>query len=160
MATAFPMPELAPVTSAFWPLSTRRTWHEGMTTGGCPSVRTERMTISRGKVGGGGRLEQLGDEARPAGLVRSTDAAAGVAVEVLVEEHVVAEMRVVLHLRVVAEDRPPAAPVLEEDVAEPVAQLAGDLLQAEEVAGAGRAFDAEVVAVVFVELADRFDQQV
>ena len=66
-ATALPMPELAPVTSAFWPLRTRRTWHEGMTTGGCPSVRTVRMTISRDE-GGRERLEQLGDEPCPAGL--------------------------------------------------------------------------------------------
>ena len=46
-----------------------------------------------------GAFEQLGDQAGPAGLVRRADAAAGVAVEVLVEQDVVAEVRIGLQLR-------------------------------------------------------------
>ena len=53
------------------------------------------------------RLQELGDEAGPAGLMRRADAAAGVAVEVLVEQQVVAEVRVGLQLGALAE-RPAA----------------------------------------------------
>ena len=44
------------------------------------------------------RLQELGDQPGPAGLVRGADAAAVVAVEVFVEQQVVAEVRIVLQL--------------------------------------------------------------
>jgi len=40
------------------------------------------------------RLQQLGDQAGPAGLVRGPDAAAIIAVKIFVEQDVVLEMRV------------------------------------------------------------------
>ena len=43
-------------------------------------------------------LQQLGDQSGPAGLVRGAEAAPGVAVEIFVEQQVVAEMRVGLQL--------------------------------------------------------------
>src|SRR5512135_944739 len=60
-------------------------------------------------------LDELRDEARPARLVARADAGAVVAVEVLVEEHVVAEVRVRLEPLVAAEDRAPPAGILQED---------------------------------------------
>ena len=39
-------------------------------------------------------MEEFGHEAGPAGLVRGAAAAAGVAVKILVEEHVILEVRV------------------------------------------------------------------
>ena len=44
------------------------------------------------------RLQELGDQAGPAGLVRGAHAAAGVAVEIFVEQDVILEMRVGLRV--------------------------------------------------------------
>src|SRR5580692_57464 len=52
------------------------------------------------------RAQQTRDERGPAGLVRGAETAAGIAVEEFVEQHIVAEMRVLLLDRRVAEDRP------------------------------------------------------
>src|SRR5687768_16826964 len=52
-------------------------------------------------------LDELGDHARPASLVARAHARAGVAVEILVEWHVVAPVRVVLEVRLAAKHRPP-----------------------------------------------------
>src|SRR5688572_22841696 len=82
------------------------------------------------------RLEELGDQAGPAGLVTCTDAAAGVAAEVLVEQHVVAKVRVALHLRVLPEHRPPPALVLEEQPLQARRQIVCDLIQRTQLAGA------------------------
>src|SRR5262249_35678930 len=69
---------------------------------GCPG-----SALARGDVGPP-RLQQLGDQPRPTGLVHGPDAAAGVAVEVLVERDVIAEVWVGLQLGVVAVHCPPA----------------------------------------------------
>src|SRR5688572_24674324 len=96
------MPELAPVTRAFWPLRILRASHRGAWIAGSCSGITSRtdlllviMSMGVFRVCG---AKQVGDEAGPAGLVARADAAAGVAVEVFVEEHVVAEMPVGLEL--------------------------------------------------------------
>src|SRR5262245_58972311 len=64
---------------------------------------------------GPARLQQLGDQAGPPGLMRRPDAAPGVAVEVLVKEQVVAEERVRLQLLLTAEHRPSAVAAAQED---------------------------------------------
>jgi hypothetical protein len=51
-------------------------------------------------------VQQQRDEAGPAGLMRRTDATPGIAVEVLVEQHVVPEARGVLVQRAVVEAGP------------------------------------------------------
>ena len=43
-------------------------------------------------------LDELGDHARPAGLVARADARAGVAVKVFVERHIVAPVRIALEI--------------------------------------------------------------
>src|SRR5918996_5950678 len=73
-------------------------------------------------------LQELRDQAGPAGLMGRADAAARVAVEVLVEQYVVAEVRIALQLRVLAEPRPHAAFVLEEQPLQPRRDLVGDLV--------------------------------
>src|SRR4051794_6631641 len=120
-------------------------------------------TSSRRMVRGGGPaalpllLDQLGDEAGPAGLVARAQARTVVAVEVLVEEQMVAPVRVDLDFLRPAEDRPPALLVAQEDADQPPGELVGDLIEAEELARAGRALHPEIVAVVVVELLDRLD---
>src|SRR5215467_3924475 len=66
------------------------------------------------------RMQQLCDETGPPRLVRCADAAAGVAVEVLVEVDVVAKLAVVLHLGIQRVDLPHAGGVLQKDFRETV----------------------------------------
>src|SRR5260370_35506135 len=80
--------------------------------------------------------------------------------EVFVEQQVVAEVRIALQLRVVAEDCPPALLVAQEQPAQSTRQLLRYLFNGDEVAGTGWAFDLKVVAIVVVELLQRLDQEI
>lgn len=80
--------------------------------------------------------EQVGDQGRPPGLVRSPQAPAVLAVEVLVEGHEVAPGRVVPQQRLLTEDRPVAGGVGQEQRGQPVGQLVGDGREGELPAGA------------------------
>src|SRR5688572_24394112 len=166
MATALPMPLLAPVTRAFWPLSTLRTSHCGVwICGNCSGItsRTDLLSIIMFMVRTGPVLpgeQELGDEAGPARLVRCTDAAPGVAVEIFMKENVVAEVRVARELLVGREHGTPAALVLQEQPGQAARQFVRHFGDAEEDAGAGGALDAKIVAVVTVEPPQRLDQEV
>src|SRR5262249_52811237 len=92
------------------------------------------------------RLEQLGDQAGPAGLVRRPGAAAAVCVEILVEQNVVPKVRVVLQLRAVAEHRPAVPLVTKEETAQAACHLNGDLINREQLSGTGWAHELEGVA--------------
>jgi hypothetical protein len=89
--------------------------------------------------------------------VRSADPAPGVAVEILVKEKMVAELRIVAVERRAAEDRPVAEFVALKDAAQAARQFDCDLAQMEQPAGAGWAFDLEIVAVIAVEALQRLD---
>src|SRR5262249_35067743 len=101
------------------------------------------------------RLQELGDQPGPSGLVRGPDASAGVPAEVLVEVQVVADRGVPLELWIGRVPLSLAGGILQEDSDEPVRELLGHLIDREKVARAGRAFDAKAVAVVVVELLQR-----
>ena len=88
-------------------------------------------------------LQQFGDEAGPAGLMACSEAATVVAVKVFVEQNMIAKMRVGLKLLGLAEDRPPAVVVFQEDARQPPRQFLGDLPEVHHLARAGRAFDLE-----------------
>src|SRR5215831_3217592 len=107
----------------------------------------------------GARLQQLCDEAGPSRLVRRADAAAGVAVEVLVEVDVVAELAVVLHLGIQRVDLAYAGRVLQKDSRETIRQLLRDLIERDTTSRAGRTLDEETVPVIVVELLKRLDEQ-
>src|SRR3954468_18733419 len=83
-------------------------------------------------------LDELGDQSRPAGLVARAESRAGVGVEVLVEQHVAAPVRVVLEGRLLAEDCAPPSRIGHEDLDQPPRKLAGDLAQRQVCARAGR----------------------
>src|SRR5216684_6393747 len=72
-------------------------------------------------------LEELGDEAGPARLVARADAGAGVAVEVLVEEHEVSPVGVRAPFLDAAVDRSLPARAPQEDPDEPARELLRDL---------------------------------
>ncbi len=84
-----------------------------------------------------------------------SDASAGVAVEVLVEQQVVVPMGVGLEAFVRAEDGAASVLVAQEDVGEPTREVFRDLPEGQVRAGAGGAFDQELVAIVVVELLER-----
>ena len=73
------------------------------------------------------RLKQLRDKSGPPGLVRRADASSGVAVKVLVKQHVVSEVRVVLQASIVPEHRALAVLVAKEDSGQARGQLVRDL---------------------------------
>src|SRR5262245_55239308 len=81
------------------------------------------------RLAAAGADDQVGDDARPAGLVRRAEAGAVVAVEVLVEEEVVLPGRVRLHALDRAEAGPAPVGAGEEDRHEPPAEVGLDLAE-------------------------------
>ena len=79
--------------------------------------------------------------------------------EVLIEVDVVAEMRIVLMPRLVAEDGPSAVLIPQEDARQSQRQLVCDIVDRRKVAGAGRTCDAKVIAVVVMKLLQRLDDE-
>src|SRR5262245_7113185 len=88
------------------------------------------------------------------------DTATAVAVEVVGEEQVVAEVWVARQLGMSAEDRADALAVGKEEARQSARQLGGDFVERAHAAGADGALHLEVVAVIVVELLQRLDQQV
>src|SRR5208337_461233 len=125
---ARPMPELAPVTSAFWPCSMRCGGHWGMTGrgrwAGCIEISMKAAPVNyRSPSWALARLQQFGDQSGPTGLMRGADAAAGVAVKILVEQHMIAEVLVMLQAWILRVDGALAMRVFEENSG----QTRGDL---------------------------------
>ena len=89
----------------------------------------------------------------------SADTAARVAVEVLVEMDVVAEVWVVLVARLVGEDWPSAVLVFKEYPRETRRELVRDIVDRSEVGRASRARDAKIVAVIVMKLLQRLDDE-
>src|SRR5256714_4549047 len=102
-------------------------------------------------------VNQRGDEARPAGLVRSAEAHARVAVEVFVEEYEVAPVRVVLEFSVPAVHGPAPFAVAREDAYEPVGEATRHLVELHARLAGDGAFDRELLAVSLAELSQRFN---
>src|SRR6516225_1819674 len=55
-----------------------------------------RLRRVQRRAGWAGRMQQQCDQASPAGLMRGTKAAAGVAVKILIKQHIVAEVGIFL----------------------------------------------------------------
>src|SRR5262249_10263655 len=88
------------------------------------------------------------------------DARAIVAMEVLVEGDVVAEVGIAVQPRVASEDRPPPIAAAQEEAGESLREVAGHLGQCRLPAGAGGVLHGELVAQEVVELLERLDEQV
>src|SRR5437016_4958774 len=88
------------------------------------------------------------------------DSLAGVAVEVFVKGDVDAPVWIGLELFSVAEDGALAVGAAQEDAGEAAGDFCGDFPKVHHLARAGWAFYFEVVAVVVMELLERFDDQV
>src|SRR5437660_12799045 len=90
-------------------------WTPGL--GACRSLQAFRSILSclfgltRANLGGVTRHEKLHHQPGPAGLVRGTDTAPGVAVEVRIEEGLVPEIRVGVRGLIEAVDGPASVPI-------------------------------------------------
>src|SRR5262245_4372798 len=107
----------------------------------------------------GTRMQELGDQPGPSGLVRGPDSTADVAVEVLVEVQIVAELTILLQLRIERVHLSHAGGILQEDSRKTVCQLLRHLIDREKTARAGRALDTKAIPVVVVELLQRLNDQ-
>src|SRR5215216_536457 len=99
----------------------------------------------------GNLLDQIGNERRPARLVRGTAAPPIVAVEILVERDVVPEITVCLKFFVTPENRAPAVGVADEKPQQTPAQLVRDLVESHHLARPGRALDGKSVSIELME---------
>src|SRR5436190_8993455 len=103
--------------------------------------------------------DQRRHQTGPSRLVARAETGAIVAVEVLVEQQMVAPVRIGLKRLRAAEHRPPSILVANEDVGNAPGNVFGDVEQVHPAAGTGRALDGERVAVEQVELHQGADQQ-
>src|SRR5258708_30696015 len=92
----------------------------------------------------------IGDQSTPAGLVRGAQAAPVVAVEIFVEEYVVLEVRIGLHLVIGAEDGTSSLLIAAKDIDLAAAPLISDLFQRQHLCGSDRAFYPAIITVQFV----------
>src|SRR5512139_1281037 len=92
--------------------------------------------------------------------MRGAQAAPAVAVEILVEQDVVAKVRVVALLVAGAVDRAATLAICAENAGEPARQFFGDLIKAELAAGARRALHLQSLAVKVGETVERVHEQV
>ena len=74
-------------------------------------------------------LDELGDEAGPAGLVGCAQARAAVAVEKFVKQKVILEIRICVKERIIAEAGAAAVIVRQKKVDQPASQLDRDLVK-------------------------------
>src|SRR5882757_8585548 len=96
----------------------------------------------------------------PAGLVARADAAAGLAVEVLVEQHQPAPVRILGEASFAGVAGTVPALARQKDAGQASRDLARSLADGDEAARAGRALDAQIVAVEVVIALERLDEQV
>src|SRR5262245_55286330 len=107
-----------------------------MSAGGCRRRPRARWRRTPGAPSLAALLQQLGHQARPAGLVAGPDASAVVPVEVLVEQEPVAPVGILLELLGAAEDRTATGAVAQEDSGEAPGELGGRLPEIDLVARA------------------------
>src|SRR5688572_17141374 len=121
-----------------------RVLHTGRRHGAGPLAELEHVVERQHAA----HLDQAGDEAGPPGLMAGADAGAVVAVEVFVEQHVIAPVRIRLELFGPAVDRPAAMLVAAERAAQAQPDLDDHLTEVHHAARTGRALDGELVAEV------------
>ena len=111
-------------------------WTTGL--GRCRNLQVFRSILylfglTRANFRGVTRHEELRHQPGPAGLVRGTNPTTGVAVEVLIEEDVVPEVRVGVGALIEAVDRPASVPICKEQPSQTAGDLVGNLVEGCEV---------------------------
>ena len=105
-------------------------------------------------------LNQLGNQPCPAGLMACAQSRAVIAMKVFMEEDMVSPVWVLLQERVVAIERPSAALIAQEETDQPVREFIGNGIERQILARPGGTFDQKIIAIVVMELLQRFDQQI
>src|SRR5579859_6493488 len=103
--------------------------------------------------------EEISDQRGPAGLVTRPETTSRVAVKVLIEQHMVAPVRIALEQFHVAEYRSAAVGVPKEKPSQSGGEVVGNATERAQPSRASRRFDQELVTVILVEFAQRLDQQ-
>src|ERR1043166_174704 len=80
--------------------------------------------------------------------------------KILMEENVVAEVRIGRELRMILHHRSRARFILQEQTRKPPRNFLGRIIDSDELLRAGGAFDFEIITVVMMEALKRFDEQV
>src|SRR6516162_1184563 len=93
-------------------------------------------------------FDQTGDDTGPSRLVTGADAGPVVAMEVVVEQQVVAPIGIALKFFRAAKDRAPAGFVAEKDLAQPIGDLLSHLEQIHQPARTCRTLNLEVVSII------------
>src|SRR6185437_2340811 len=96
---------------------------------------------------------------RPSGLMRSAEALAGFAVEVLIEEERIPPRRIVVEAGVWPMRRAPAIRVEQKQTQEPPLELRGDLKQSSLPARSRRQFDRQIFAEEIMKMPERLDRE-
>lgn len=91
--------------------------------------------------------------------MRRTNSLPAVAMKVLVEQHKVAEVRVLIHLRIATVCRTVAFRVAGEDADDTSMNLLGDIGEVHVLPAASRTLDFQVVSVVLVEALEGLDEE-
>src|SRR5689334_16503556 len=94
-------------------------------------VSTLNPPVSASNRVAGTRLQELRDQSGPSRLVRRPYSSARVAIEVLIEVEIVAELAILLELRIKRVHLSHAIRVLQEDPCEPIRQVFRDLIDRE-----------------------------
>jgi hypothetical protein len=105
-------------------------------------------------------LDELGDEARPTGLMACADAGSILAMEIFMEWDVITPMRIILKGFIPAKNGAPTSDIAAEQVDQSRGDFIGDLIQSDLLARMGGVLDEKVIAVVMVKLLERFDNQI
>src|SRR4051795_4538848 len=143
-------------------------------TGPCPGWSLSRTSASdvarQGRRSGSGGvrgrrcvfrvlLDKLCDDSRPPGLVTDAKAGARIAVKIFVEQDEIAPMRVSLELFVIAINRTPAVAPFQEQLDQPVCQIARRLPKIDLRSRPTRVVHFEVIAEKKMVLLQRLDKQ-
>src|SRR5262249_40936607 len=116
------------------------------------SLFQDLLRLDRGES-----LHQEGDDAGPSGLMAGPDARTRVAMEVFVEQDVVAPVLIV-PLTVIAMGRPASLLVAGEQAGQPSRELLADYQEVQLATRADRTLDLEVVAQVGILVDQRADE--
>ena len=80
--------------------------------------------------------------------------------KILIEQDIVPEMGISLHLLFPIENRTAHRIVSEKNAGQPAGQLSGDFAERQVSPGAGRALNGEIVSVILMKFLERFDEEV
>src|SRR5437867_11195099 len=90
-----------------------------------------------------------------------SDGCTGIAVKILIEQQIILEMWIVLHLLIISENSTPAPLIAQEYHRQSAGKLTCSIIDRDEFPGTGRAFNLEFIPVVVVKFLKRlYDKKI